>query len=104
MASSDIFPERFVKSRGFTQFRYNITEIEKKMIEGEEPKKFFRYDYVEIKDKITRKKLIDALIRTKIDVNDEFNLVAKDHTSKEYLDYRTFVDGCKIIVDEALGT
>ena len=50
-ASSDIRPARLTKSRGVTQFAYNIHKINKT----------WRWDYVEIKGKVTAAKIREAL-------------------------------------------
>lgn len=102
VSESKKYPDIFTKCREVTLFNYNIKQIEKEMV-GEEIEKFYQYNYIEIRDKITRKNLIDALIRAKYDVNDEFNLNAKNRTSIKYKEYRTFIEDCKKIVDEAMG-
>ena len=98
--SSKECPAIFVNTRGLTQFRYNIREVTRD-IDGQS-ETFHRYDYVEFAGDVSRKVLIDALVRTRYDINDEFALTAKPHDSAEYLDYRQFVDECKAIADAAI--
>ena len=95
-------PQTLVESRGKTQFRYNVQDYERadEMTDVVITEK--QFEYVWIEGEVTRKKIIDALIRAKYDMNDEFNLVAKDHDSADYIAYRDYVDECKVIADSVL--
>ena len=93
-------PQILVKSRGKTQLRFNVQDYER--TDGDEVITEKQFEYVWIEGEVTRKKMIDALIRAKYDVNDEFNLVAKDHASADYIAYRDYVDECKVIADSVL--
>jgi hypothetical protein len=95
-------PGRIAQKNGKAQIRYNITKIEVEQAEGA-PQTQYQYDYVEVAKPLTRKAVIDALIRAKHDVNDEFALMALDHNDPEYLEYRQYVAGCKVIADEVLS-
>jgi len=95
-------PERIAHKNGKAQIRYSIAEVEAEQMEGP-PQTQYRYDYVEVVTPLTRKSIIDALVRAKHDVNDEFALTALDHNDPAYLEYRQYVAGCKVIADEVLS-
>ena len=90
-------PQTLVKSRGKTQLRFNVQDFQR--TDGDEVITEKQFEYVWIEGEVTRKKIIDALIRAKYDVNDEFNLVAKSRNSNDYKAYRDYVDECKVIAD-----
>ena len=93
-------PQTLVESRGKTQLRYNVQDYERKD-EGEVIIEK-RFEYVWIEGEVTRKKMIDALIRDKYDINDEFATLQLPNTDQEYIDYRDFVAECKAIADKAI--
>lgn len=92
-------PEIFVKRGDTTQFRYNIREVTTETETGTET--LFKYDYVEVPGEITYKKLVDAQIRAKYDVNDEFN-VRNDKRTAAFTAYRKYVESCKTNAKNAL--
>lgn len=96
-------PGRIAKKNNKAQIRYNITEVEVEQLESP-PQTQYKYDYVEVPWPLTRKSVIDALVRAKHDVNDEFALTALDHNDPAYLEYRQYVAGCKVIADEVLDS
>jgi hypothetical protein len=81
-AQSDTKPERFIKSRGKTQFAYNIHQV---TIEDPESKirTVFEYDYVEIENKITKAKIIKALEDAELELEEEFDPSEIESTFKE---------------------
>jgi hypothetical protein len=95
-------PQTLAPSRGKTQLRFNVKDYERtdEMTDTTVTEK--QFEYVWIEGEVTRKKIIDALIRDKYDINDEFNVMAKSHTSLKYKEYRAFVDECKTIADNTL--
>lgn len=95
-------PEQIAHKNGKAQIRYNIIEIKVEQLEGNSQTQY-QYDYVEVAKPLTRKAVIDALVRAKHDVNDEFALVSLDHNDPEYLEYRQYVAECKVIADEVLS-
>lgn len=100
-AESTKHPERFIYGKNITLFYYNIKPVEREDMDGN-LETIYKCDYVEIEGKVTRKKLIDSLIREKLDANDEFAKMALVKTTTEYKEYRQFIEDCKAIVDEAL--
>ena len=92
-------PQTLVKSRGKTQLRFNVQDYERKDEMTDVVITEKQFEYVWIEGEVTRKKMIDSLIRAKYDINDEFNLVAKSHASADYKAYRAYVDECKAIAD-----
>ena len=81
-AQSDTEPERLVKSRGRTQFAYNIHQI---TIEDQNGQKrmAFEYDYVEIEGNVTKAKILKAMQDAKLEENVEFKLGEIESTFKE---------------------
>ena len=63
----------------------------------------FQYDYIEVSTPVDRKKLIVALVRSTLDVDDEFSLLNLDPQNPAYIEYRVHVDKCKAIADEVLS-
>ena len=93
-------PQTLVESRGKTQLRYNVQDYERK--DEDEVIIEKRFEYVWIEGEVTRKKMIDSLIRAKYDINDEFATMQLPNTDQEYIDYRNFVAECKAIADKAI--
>jgi len=93
-------PLKTVPSKGKYQVRYNVTDHQRDDMGETITEK--KWNYV-IVDELTRKKIIDALIRAKYDVNDEFSLVAKPDTDADYIAYRAYVENCKAIADDILA-
>jgi len=98
--TSKDYPETFVERGSVTQFRFNIREVTKEF-EGE-TETFYKYDYVEIAGDITCKKLVDAQIRAKYDVNDEFNLRDKAPDDLDRIAFEDYVKQCKSAARQAL--
>ncbi len=86
---------------GMIQIRYNVQPVT--VGEGDDKRDEYKYDYVEIQQPATRKQIIDTLIRTKHDVNDEFALLALSNTDPEYIAYRDFIMECKTIADSVIN-
>jgi len=99
--SSVDMPPAFVISGGRVQYRFNIRQVTKDR--GNGPETYYKYDYVEFPGPVTRKALIDALVRSRFDINDEFKLAALDHSDPEYIAYREWVEESKAIADAALA-
>ena len=70
-AQSDQEPERFVKSRGKTQFNYNIHQVTIEDPDGS-TRIAYEYNYVEIEGKVTKAKILVALQATGLEENIEF--------------------------------
>ena len=81
-AQSDTKPERFVKSRGKTQFAYNIHIVTLEDIE-DTPRTAYEYDYVEISGKVTKAKIIKALEDAELELEEEFEPSEIESTFKE---------------------
>lgn len=101
MGESKNKPDRIVQRGDQYQIRYNITQEERTTEEGG-TENYYSYDHVEV-DSITRKNIIDAMIRQKYDVNDELALVNSDHRTKEYKSYREYVNNCKTKASEIMN-
>jgi len=95
-------PDTFVQRGDVTQFRYNVREVEKETEQGTET--FHKYDYVEVPRKaLSYKTLVDACIRNKYDINDEFNLIKKPADDPDRVAYEEYVDQCKQYATEAMS-
>ena len=70
---SDTEPERIITGKGKSHYNYNIEAVE---IEDEEgnPKTIYKYDYVEIKGKLTKAKIIKALKDSKLNTEEEYDV------------------------------
>jgi len=99
--TSKDYPDTFVQRGDVTQFRYNIREDTKETEQGTET--FYKYDYVKISGEITYKKLVDAQIRAKYDVNDEFNIRSKPADDPDLVAFQGYVEQAKINASEALS-
>jgi len=94
-------PDLVAARNGMVQIRYNVQSVT--VGEGDDQRDEYQYQYIEVNPNSTRKQIIDALIRAKYDVNDEFGLLALPYADPEYVAYRDFIADCKTIADEVLG-
>ena len=95
-------PALFTYRNRKLQIRYNIQSVEVPEENGTTATRY-NYDYVEVPPPVTRKAVIDAIVRNRYDVNDEFALVSLPPTDPEYITYRKHVDQAKAIADEVLS-
>lgn len=104
-ANSNIKPDIFIKSKEKTHFNYNIIETTKEDIEGAQ-RISFDYQYVIIEGKITRDKLITAIIADEYSKDDELALLHNKLINKDiakYDEYQIFRADVKQIVSLALN-
>ena len=90
-SSSDHNPEVTIQSNNRTQVRYNIVPFTRAMMDREQSG--YDFDYVEISGDLTRAKIIDAIIRDKCSISEEFALINnklknKDEVDSEYNEYQ----------------
>ena len=90
-SSSDQVPAITEKSNGKTQIRFNITPFTRTTMDKEQSG--YNYDYVEITGELDRAKIIDAIIRDKCSISEEFALINnklknKDEVDSEYNEYQ----------------
>ena len=100
-ANSDTRPETFIKSKNTTIFNFNIVETTKEDIDGAK-RISFDYDYIEIKGKATKSKIISAIIRNTHSSDDEIALINNKLNSKnleEYVAYQKLREDVKNLVD-----
>lgn len=95
------YPDTFVQRGKVTQFRFNIREKTEETEQGTET--MYKYDYVEISGEVTYKKLVDAQIRAKYDVNDEFNVRSNSADDPDRVAFEDYVTQAKINASEALS-
>jgi len=100
--SSKRFPKKVIERNGNIQIRINVTKVAYQD-EQELDKIRYDYDYIELAQPISRKTIIDTLVRDRYDVNDEFAMVALPANDPEYVEYREYIGNCKIIADEVLS-
>jgi len=81
-AQSDTIPERFIKSKGKTQFNYNIHQVTIEDLEGS-PRTAYEYDYVEIEGKVTKAKILAALQATELEEIEDFTPEEAESTYNE---------------------
>jgi len=83
------------------QVRFNITETT--VDHGNDGTMAqFNYNYVEVPQPIERKKVIVALVRSSFDIDDEFALMNLDPQDTAYIEYRAYVEKCRLIADEVI--
>ena len=103
-ANSNTRPEQFIKSRDLTHFNFNVVETTKEDMDGKS-RISFDYDYIEIKGKVTRDKLISAVIKDKYSEDAELALLHNKMAGKDLLGYdkyQAFRVEVKKIVDTGL--
>jgi len=86
-AESKTSPETIQKiSKNSYYYNYNITEIQKEPEGGGEAETFYQYNYVKIKGKPTKRKVLDAIEAandtTEADGNTAVNLIAAESDMK----------------------
>ena len=81
-AQSDTEPERFIKSRGKTQFNYNIHQVTIEDPDGS-TRTAYEYDYIEIEGKITKAKILAALQATELEEIEDFTPEEVESTYNE---------------------
>jgi hypothetical protein len=87
-ATSDEEPEYLVKGQDKAMYNFNIAQVEVEEQDGT-LRTVFEYDYVEIKGKITKGKIIQALTDRKLDASVPCEL------EELAVDYNTAVDAIK---------
>ena len=90
-SSSDHNPEVTIQSNNRTQVRYNVVPFTRAMMDREQSG--YDFEYVEIRGPLTRAKIIDAIIRDKCSISEEFALINnklknKDEVDSEYNEYQ----------------
>lgn len=70
--SANESPERLVKGKEITHYNYNIKQVTVEEPDGTSHISY-EYEYVEIRGKITRGKIIQALEDTKLDIEEDFD-------------------------------
>jgi len=103
-SNSDRIPERITQSAGKFQIAYNITEVVKEDMNGEE-RTSYDYDYVAV-DEVTRPKIINAIISDVHSPDAELALINNELASpgtEEYVEYQALRAFAKSVVDEVLG-
>jgi hypothetical protein len=101
--NSDTYPEIIEKSNNKTQIRYNILEVTKQDINGEN-RISFDFDYVEIDDELTRGKIIDAIISNIYSKSAEIALINNEIINpgnSEYARYQILRTNAKEISTKA---
>ena len=90
-SSSDHNPEVTIQSNNRTQVRYNVVPFTRAMMDREQSG--YDFEYVEISGDLTKAKIIDAIIRDKCSISEEFALINnklknKDEVDSEYNEYQ----------------
>lgn len=70
-ATSNKIPERIVKGKGKAHFNYNIKQVSIEEPDGA-TREAYEYDYVVIKGKITKAKIIKALEDSKLNIEEDY--------------------------------
>ena len=102
-SNSDRIPERISQSAGKFQIAYNITEVVKEDMEGNQ-RTSYDYDYVAI-DEVTRAKIINAIIAEVHTKDAELALINNELASpgtEEYAEYQALRQHAKEIATEVL--
>ena len=87
-AASDQEPERFIKSRGKTQFSYNIHQVTIEDPDGTS-RTAYEYDYVEIEGKVTKAKILATLQATELEEIEDFT---PEEVETQYNDAKNTID------------
>ena len=92
---SSVRPSLTERLQGAMFVNFNIVEVETG----------FEFDTVKVSEEPTRDELIDALIRSKYSLSQEFALINNfnaDKDTKEYESFQTFRAECKGIADNVM--
>ncbi|MFA5125351.1 MAG: hypothetical protein WC473_06065, partial [Patescibacteria group bacterium] len=92
--------QNFRPARGGWWLSYNERTIE---IQGEDgPETWYEYDQVWIRE-MTIEAIVEAIIRTKYSINDEFKMSRISKSSTEWKDYNAFADAAVAKAHEVLN-